>query len=83
MKKLRIFLTEKFVKVLSFLKILIKMMPASATSDEERSDVYLDFKWGGLGESSREKKWEKLVFLTNQGGGGLTESQLFGKISQN
>ena len=44
MKKLRIFLTEKFVKVLSFLKILIKMMPASATSDEERSDVYLDFK---------------------------------------
>ena len=29
------------------------------------------------------KKWEKLVFWTNQGGDGLTESQLFGKISQN
>ena len=30
-----------------------------------------------------KKKWEKLVFWTNQGRGGLTESQLFGKISQN
>ena len=35
-----------------------------------------------LGEPS--KKWEKLGFCPNLGElGGLTESQLFGKISQN
>ena len=35
-----------------------------------------------LGEPSK-KKWENLGFCPNQGGGGLTECQLFGKISQN
>ena len=34
------------------------------------------------GSIHEEKKWKKLGFCPDQGG-GLTESQLFGKISQN
>ena len=48
----------------------------------------LNWTWDGRGlimirGAFKIKKWEKLVFWTTQGEGGLTESQLFGKISQN